>query len=426
MLNDRQVIEQVVMRRQALAALEAAEALDLLEFVDRARAEGESAGGLVQGRRRVDAAVHELSLAMTLPVPTVERRVARARRLRATMPQVWQAWLDGRISTADVTAVDCAACRLVHPQSVAELDDIAVDRVERLTPGQATRWLDRWVERSEPAESASRHAIAHRDRKVALRPLGDGMTRLTADLDAGDAAAIMQKLSGCAHGLPADDVRTIDQARADLLADTLLGRRDGGLGYRAVIGITVPLSSLMGFSDAPGELTDRSATVPAHVVRAAMADPHSLLYRLVTDDVGNLLTVSWLGRFAPERLNQVLEFRDGTSVFPTSSVPARLCDTDHSEPWPAETSAANTGPLNRRAHNLKTEGHLRVRQPAPGVFEWTTGTGHTYTSTPEPLPVAGWDVETRPDERRTHGREHVAGVGRPAPPAARAGVGSAD
>ena len=94
MLNDRQVIEQVVMRRQALAALEAAEALDLLEFVDRARAEGESAGGLVQGRRRVDAAVHELSLAMTLPVPTVERRVARARRLRSTMPQVWRAWMD--------------------------------------------------------------------------------------------------------------------------------------------------------------------------------------------------------------------------------------------------------------------------------------------------------------------------------------------
>nr|WP_244633005.1 DUF222 domain-containing protein [Aeromicrobium sp. CFBP 8757] len=425
-MDDRQTIEQVVMRRQAIAALEAAEAHDLLAVVDRACATGEASGGAAQGRRRVDAAVHELSLAMALPVPTVERRVARARRLRATMPQVWQAWLDGRISTADVTAVDRAACRLVHQQSVAELDDVAVDRVERLTPGQAARWLDRWVERSEPAESARRHAIAHRDRKVALRPLGDGMTRLTADLTAGDATAIMQKLSGCAHQLPADDGRTIDQARADLLADTLLGRRGGGLGYRAVIGVTVPLSSLMGFSDAPGELTDRSATIPAHIVRAATTDPHSLLYRLVTDDVGNLLTVSWLGRFAPERLRQVLEFRDGTSVFPTSSVPARLCDTDHSEPWPAETSAANTGPLNRRAHNLKTEGHLRVRQPAPGMFEWTTSTGHTYTSTPEPLPIAGWDAESPVDTRRTDGREHLAGVGRPPPPAARAGVGSAD
>ena len=203
-----------------------------------------------------------------------------------------------------------------------------------------------------------------------------------------------RKLTGAAHALPADDDRTIDQARADLLTDTLLGRREGGLGYRAVIGITVPLSSLMGFSDSPGELTDRSATIPAHIIRAAMADESSLLYRLVTDDIGNLMTVTWLGRFAPTRLNQVLEFRDGTSVFPTSSVPARMCDTDHSDPWPAETSAANTGPLNRRAHNLKTEGHLRLRQPAPGVFEWTTSTGHTYSRTPDPLPIADWDLST--------------------------------
>ena len=29
----------------------------------------------------------------------------------------------------------------------------------------------------------------------------------------------------------------------------------------------------------------------------------------------------------------------------------------------------------------------------PGVFEWTTSTGHTYTRTPESLPIADWDHE---------------------------------
>jgi hypothetical protein len=152
------------------------------------------------------------------------------------------------------------------------------------------------------------------------------MTRLSAVMASTDAAAIMLKLSGEAHQMPADDERTIDQARTDLLVDTLLDRRDGGLGCRAVIGVTVPLSSLMGFSDTPGELTDRSATIPAHIVRAAMADEHSLLYRLVTDDIGNLMTVSWLGRFAPARLNQVLEFHDGTSIFPPARC-RRTCAT---------------------------------------------------------------------------------------------------
>jgi hypothetical protein len=394
MLDDRQTIDQIVVRREALASLEAAEAEELLEYVDRARAAGERDGRAAQARRRVDSAVHELSLAMTLPVPTIERRVARARRLRSTMPTVWQAWHDGRVSTTHVIGIDRAASRLVHPESVAVLDDMVVDRLARLTPGQASRWLERWVERTEADASRERHEKAHRDRSVGLRPLGDGMTRVTADISSSDAAAIRQKLTGAAHQLPADDDRTIDQARADLFVDALLDRREGGLGYRAVIGITVPLSSLMGFSDAPGELADRSATIPAHVVRAAMADETSLLYRLVTDDIGNLLTVTWLGRFAPTRLSQVLEFRDGTSVFPTSSVPARACDTDHSDPWPADTCAANTGPLNRRAHNLKTEGHLSLRQPSPGVFRWTTRTGHTYTRHPDPLPIADWDLTT--------------------------------
>ncbi len=327
---------------------------------------------------------------MCLPVPTIERAVARVRRLRSAMPQVWRAWHDGRISSAAVHAVDRAARRLDRPESVTALDDIAVDRLARLTPGQACRWLDRWVERTEADAARRRHEKAYADRSVGLRPLGDGMTRLTADLASADAAAIMQGLTAGARTLPASDDRLVDQQRADLLVDALLDRREGGLGYRAVIGVTVPLSSLMGFSDAPGELSDRSATIPAHIVRAAMADQSSLLYRLVTDDIGNLMTVTWLGRFAPARLNQVLEFRDGTSVFPTSSVPARSCDTDHSDPWPAETCAANTGPLNRRAHRLKTEGHLRLRQPSPGVFEWTTRTGHTYTRHPEPVPIADW------------------------------------
>lgn len=390
MLDDHQTIDQIVVRREALASIEAAEAADLLGYVDRARAAGEQRHGPAHGDRRADAAMHELSLAMRLPVPTVERHVARARRLRNQLPDVWQAWHDGRISTAGVEAIDRAARRLTDPASTSALNDVAVEKIAGLTPAQAVRWLDRWVERTEAAAAAARHELARTDRHVALRPAGDGMTRLTALIPSVEAAAIMQSLTGAAHQLPSADPRTIDQARADLFVDTLLGRHDGGLGYRAVIGVTVPLSSLMGFSDTPGELTDRSATIPAHIIRAALADEHSLLYRLVTDDIGNLLTVTWLGRFAPARLNQVLEFRDGTSVFPTSSVPARMCDTDHNDPWPAETCAANTGPLNRRVHNLKTEGLINLRQPRPGLFEWTTSTGHTYTQTPDPLPIAGW------------------------------------
>jgi hypothetical protein len=34
-----------------------------------------------------------------------------------------------------------------------------------------------------------------------------------------------------------------------------------------------------------------------------------------------------------------------------------------------------------------------MRQTSPGVFEWTTRTGHTYTRHPEPVPIADWNTD---------------------------------
>lgn len=123
-------------------------------------------------------------------------------------------------------------------------------------------------------------------------------------------------------------------------------------------------------------------------------NPPTLFWRLLTDEKGNLLDVSMMGRYAAGNLGQAIRFRDGTSVFPSSVVPADRCDIDHSQAWPAPTTAANLGPLHRKAHNLKTDGLLSMRQPEPGVFEWVTRTGHTYTHRADPLPVTAWVQQT--------------------------------
>lgn len=388
--EDAACIDRLTSRRHTINALEAAEASDMLDYVDRARAAGERLGGEQVGRLEADAALHELSLARTLAVKSVQDAVCRARRVRSTLPSVWEAWHDGVLSSYQVLVIDRAASRLTRPESVIELDRIAVETSRERTPAQLGSWLSRWVERTEADRVRERHDRAMRDRRVWIRHDGDGMSTITAVVPTLAAAAIESRLDSEARSLPSSDPRTFDQARADMFRDLLLGPADAAGGVRTVIGVTVPLASLMGFSDQPGELANRSASIPPWIIRRAAQEPGTLLYRLVTDDIGNILTASWLGRFAPRQLAQVLEFRDGTSVFPTSSVPASKCDTDHSEPWPAPTSAANTGPVNRKAHNLKTAGLLTMRQPRPGVFEWTTRTGHIYTRHPDPLPIADW------------------------------------
>ena len=224
------------------------------------------------------------------------------------------------------------------------------------------------------------------------------MAYLTALVSELDAAAIDTRLDSEARSLPSSDTRTHDQARADAFCDLLLGGTGENTATTTTIGVIVPIQSLMGLSDAPGELADRSASIPAHLIRSEAIKPGTLFWRLLTDGQGNLLDAVKMGRFATGDLGQAIRFRDGTSVFPTSVVPADRSDLDHTNAYPAPTTAANLGPLHRKAHNLKTAGLLSLRQPEPGVFEWTTRTGHRYTHTADPLPTTNWEDSAFPQE----------------------------
>ena len=43
--------------------------------------------------------------------------------------------------------------------------------------------------------------------------------------------------------------------------------------------------------------------------------------------------------------------------------------------------------LCRHHHILKHHPRWHLTQPAPGTFTWTTPTGRTYTTTPDPHPT---------------------------------------
>ena len=251
---------------------------------------------------------------------------------------------------------------------------------------QLRRWLARFVDRVEPDMADKRHRDATRERCVFVQTGEDGMSWLSALLPSVEAAAIDAKLEKAARATDSadqnGDVRTHEQKRADAFSDTLLGTDMTATGKSRIdIGVIVPIQSLVGLSDAPGETIDRSASIPATYIRSLAARQGTLFWRLLTDDRGDLLDVAKLGRYATGDLGMAIRFRDGTSVFPTSIVPATDCDHDHTDAYPAPTTASNLGALHRRAHRLKTIGHLTVRQPEPGAFCWDTSTGHTYTPT---------------------------------------------
>jgi hypothetical protein len=160
------------------------------------------------------------------------------------------------------------------------------------------------------------------------------------------------------------------------------------------IGVVVPLSSLLGLSDAPGELVDRSGLIPGEVLRDQIAnalEPDSrdevLFTRLMTDDGGRLLDTTELGRFASARLAKAIKVRGGSCRFPTCNVPADRCDLDHHQPWPnGTTSADNLDPLCRRHHRGKTFAWLASIRDHDAV-DWTMPDAGRYRCMDEPLPT---------------------------------------
>lgn len=410
--RDAELIDSIAASQRVVAAAEAATAADMLEFVELRRSAATlKLGGTKAGDLEAECAAHELSLALALPVGSIYLQLAHARRVRAELPAVWAAWLKGDLTSAKVTRIDEACDRLTVASSRALLDESVLSVARAKTPGQLQSWLTRFVARVEADRARERARKARRGRYVSVKPDYDAMSWVNAHLSSLDAAEIDTRLSAFARAMGAADDRTLDQRRSDAFRDLLLGRvangyapRDGDTGSRlpsTVIGVVVPIQSLIGDCDLPGETLDRSMSVPADDVRERAAEPGTLFWRLVTDRLGNLLDATELGRFASHKLGFALKARDGTSVFPTSNVPSMRCDVDHTiahcdhphctDPRHGPTQAANLGLLDRRAHNLKTAGAISLRQPRPGVFQWTTQTGHHYTHTADALPVADWD-----------------------------------
>jgi hypothetical protein len=160
------------------------------------------------------------------------------------------------------------------------------------------------------------------------------------------------------------------------------------------IGVVVPLTSLLGTSDAPGELTDRSGLIPSSVLRQQIVetlDPDNgdevLFTRLLTDHGGRLIDTTELGRYPSARLAQAIRVRAATCRFPSCNVPADRCDIDHHQPWPdGKTSAHNLDPLWRRHHRGKTFAWLASVRDDDTV-DWTMPDARHYRCVDEPLPT---------------------------------------
>ena len=332
-----------------LRALSAGERIELLVALEGQRRWFEAAQAPVlavlaeQDDSELGLVQEEVSLALQVPLRTAQARLAQATTLVTELPRTLAAVADGSISAAHAAVLAEALWRLPadHPGLPAALEAAVLPPVLAagcLTVPQLKRRVRRAVLALDPSTAEQRHLRALTERRVEYHPGEDGMATLTALLPAPEAQSIYTRLTAAAGLLPAQDARTLDQQRADLLIDAMLSALPLHAlptvqGRRPAIQVTVSADTLLGLNNQPAHLTGYGP-ITADTARRLAADQSGTWRRLLTDpDTGALLDISPRRYRPPQRLRDYLSARDDVCAFPTCQQPGYRCEPDHTVPY---------------------------------------------------------------------------------------------
>ncbi|MDO3403616.1 DUF222 domain-containing protein, partial [Mycolicibacterium neoaurum] len=313
-----------------------------------------------------------------------------------------------------------------------------------LSEAALIRAVDFWVHKFDPV-AVIRSKAAAKDRYIDFgdRDDPDGVVSFWGRMRTTDAAISDTRLTQLANGVCEGDPRTVAERRADALAAVLAGadrltclcgnpdcagsskdpragavtiyvltgqEPDSGHGTKPDAGPTPESGPAPGTPDtdevderqesgsdiedepqpsAPAAPAARTrlgagitldgAIIPAHLLADLIAGGAKVRPLSSATDLGSE------PRYRPSaKLAAYVRMTAMTCCFPGCGKPAQRCDLDHVTPWPAgATHPGNLRPLCREHHLLKTMKTSWTPTAHPdGTTEWTTPSGHRYTTMP--------------------------------------------
>jgi len=413
-------VERAVAAYRAVARAEAARTALLAEAHAWAREVADAMPGASSrtGDLEVRDLAAQLSAALHLPDRTVQAQMDAAASLTTMFPATMAAWERGDLDRARVTAIAEAGAPIVDDDARGWYEDRALARAAELTAAQLRPAARALAEQAHPESLTDRHRRARERRRVAVTDLDDGMARVIADLPAPLAHGIHDRLTALAHevrGAEADDTRydaaapaeasadeaspiglasrSLDEVRADVFADLLLGAvpqahvdaEGRPLEHiRAHVQVTIPVMTALGESAEPCLLAGQGPIPLDEALR--LAGTATGWDRVLTSPIdGSVLAVD---RYRPsEQLRRFLRARDEHCRFVGCRQAARRCDADHTvdHALGGATRDDNLATLCRRHHVLKHRSAWLVEQLGRGVLRWRSPAGRIYVDRPAPM-----------------------------------------
>src|SRR5699024_2761923 len=177
---------------------------------------------------QASSAADDVSLDLGLTAGAVVHRVDEYTFVQTHMPLLWARHQNGQIDawrlhiiaeTTRETLTDPASYTILDEKLAAWLDGRAT-----YTPGQLRAWLRRTTARLEPDNQRQRQQRCWDQRSARITHDDDGTAQLFSVLSSEDGIAIDDLINQLARARAQNtDGVTIQQARADIIADLLLG-----------------------------------------------------------------------------------------------------------------------------------------------------------------------------------------------------------
>jgi hypothetical protein len=325
-------------------------------------------------------AAAEVGAAMSWSTQTAQKRLNLAYQLDTVLTRTHTAmgWGDLDLTKAQALA-----------DMVAPLDDDKARQVEaRVLPDvrdHTIRWLREKARKAiaelDPDGENERRKKQVKHRRVEKQPADHGMSWLSGYIPAEKAEAIYRRIDAIAHSRRTrEDPRSIDELRADVFVDLLLGERSN---VATKIEVRVDALTLAGLDNKPGYLSGYGPLTADHVREFAF-DPDSVWYRILTDPISGIVVDHGRTRYRPTAaLRDLVKARDQRCTFKDCYRPATSCELDHNIPYPqGKTSDDNLNDKCDYHHHCKDHG-WHSYQYAPGCTVWTSPTGRKYVTTPD-------------------------------------------
>jgi hypothetical protein len=355
-----------------------------VSIISVADAAAERAGGDVELAQ--DLAASEIRAALTLTRRAADAQLDLARDLLERHPRVWEALHQGRIDLPKARVVVDQTSHL-EEKTARQVADTALQRAAEMTTGQLRARIRRLVITVDPDSARERYEAKLKDRRVIIEATEAGTANLFGmDLPAADTNAAMRRINRLARSAKtAEDHRSIDQIRADILLALLNGREPGqSPGVGAVVDIRVDLTTLAGLDDNPAEIPGWGPVI-ADIARQVVEELDKAEWRttVTNPDTGQPVHVGTTRRRPTRAQRRRIEAVAPTCVFPGCRMPARNSDLDHRQAWAdgGPTQEDNLEPLCRHDHQLKHAG-WKLEGLETGEYQWTSPLGLKYTVDP--------------------------------------------